>query len=119
MRRWIPATTIASLALSACEPEATGPVMVTPVSPERAAVLFSQHCSICHGQRGDGQGARRRSLFRKPPDFRDPAWAATRSPASLRQAIRQGIPGSDMAAWTQLSDAEVAGLAEHVLAFSR
>jgi mono/diheme cytochrome c family protein len=114
MRRWL-ATTILPLVLSACEATEPG---ITPVSPERARALYREHCVICHGISGDGQGPRRGSLYRKPPDFRREAWRQGRTPAALREVIRNGVPGSDMPAWRTLQDDELAGLVEYVLAFS-
>jgi mono/diheme cytochrome c family protein len=126
MHRFLTKTTaaaaIAWLALSACsreEREAPAPAAGEPVSAERAAELYARHCAICHGESGDGRGPRRASLFRHPRDFRDPAWREDRTPAEVRAVIRDGVPGSDMPAWGgRLDGAEVAALAEHVLAFA-
>lgn len=109
------ALAIAWLALSACEPTGEAPEPVTPVSRDVAADLYQRHCAICHGESGDGHGPRRGSLFRKPPDFRDPSWRADQTVSGVRRAIREGVPGSDMPSWKRLSAAEIAGLARYVL----
>jgi high-affinity iron transporter len=119
MIRWL-AAAILPLALSACRPggdapEDDGVAAVSPVSPERAAALYAAHCAICHGEKGGGDGPRRGSLYRKPPDFRAADWRQHKSLADLRTAIRDGRPGTDMPAWKSLADDEVAGLAKHVL----
>lgn len=116
MKRWIRLVALAPLALLSCEPGGEAPP-VEAVSSAKAQALFLKDCAICHGERGDGHGPRRGSLFNKPPDFRSPAWRADKSPAELRSVIRHGRPGTDMPAWKNLDDAEVAGLAEYVLAF--
>jgi len=115
--RWTTAAAIAWLALSACERGAPTPPEggAPPVSRAEAAVLFARHCAICHGDKGDGQGPRRASLFRKPPDFRSPGWREGKSASKLRDVIRHGIPGSDMPAWPSLEPAQIAGLADYVL----
>jgi cytochrome c oxidase cbb3-type subunit 2 len=110
MIRWL-APLILPLALWGCEP---GNDAIASVSRERAEALFLRNCAICHGEKGDGYGPRRGSLFRKPPDFRQPAWRRGRSLEQIRASIRNGRPGSDMPAWKLLDDAEVAGLAAYV-----
>jgi len=119
MHRWITAAAIASLALSGCSREDGAAVSpeTGAVSSEHAAELYARHCALCHGERGDGQGPRHGSLFRKPRDFRDPVWREGRTAAQVRAAIRDGIPGTDMPSWRRLDDAEIAALADHVLAF--
>jgi high-affinity iron transporter len=115
MKRWIMAA-LAPLALSACEP---GPERgsETP-DPAVAVALFAEHCSICHAEDGSGEGLRRRSLYVKPPDFRRVSWRRQRTLESVRDAIREGKPGTDMPAWKQLDESETTALAFHVLGFS-
>jgi len=117
MIRWLAATAIAALALSACEPGAPSPdsTGADRVSQERAAALFVRYCAICHGENGDGHGPRRGSLFRKPPDFRDPAWRAGRTVEGEAARIRDGVPGTDMPSWRRLDDAEIRALSRYVL----
>lgn len=113
MNHWLTTIAVASLALSGCEP---GPTRPEPerIPEERAAALFLEHCAICHGEIGDGRGPRRASLYRKPPDFRDPLWRASLTPDQLRASIRNGLPGSDMPSWKLLGESAIAGLADHV-----
>ncbi len=108
--RWL-TRGILLLAFSACD---AGEPAVVAVSPAAARALYVESCAICHGDRGDGQGPRRRSLFRKPPDFTRQAWRQDKSLEELRSLIREGRPGSDMPAWKSLDDAEIAGLAVYV-----
>jgi len=113
MIRWL-ASAILPLVLSACE---AGEGAVPAISRARAEAVYRERCAICHGEAGDGRGPRRGSLYRKPPDFRQPAWRHGKSLAEVRQVIREGRPGSDMPAWKSLDAEEIAGLAEYVLAF--
>ena len=108
---------IATLALSACNPEqpAEPPSDGQTVTPGEAADLFARHCVLCHGERGDGRGPRRASLYRKPPDFRDPLWREDKTARRLRRSIREGRPGTDMPSWRRLGEPAIAGLAEYVL----
>jgi len=115
MIRWL-APVILSLAFLACEP---GEHAVAAVSKAQAEAVYLQSCAICHGVKGDGHGPRRGSLYRKPPDFRRPAWRRGKSLDEVRSVIRDGRPGSDMPAWKSLNDAEVAGVAAYILAFAK
>jgi mono/diheme cytochrome c family protein len=110
-------TVLAPLALSGCDGSVEPGAVTIPA--EDAAALFERHCAICHADDGSGHGLRRRSLHRKPPDFRRPSWRSEQSLASVRRAIREGKPVSDMPAWTQLDEAEITGLARYVLDFGR
>jgi mono/diheme cytochrome c family protein len=119
MPRSIAATAIALLSFSGCDPSKPAPTPVSDVSQAQAATLFLKQCAICHGTRGDGFGLRRASLFKKPPDFRDPAWRKGRTPAEVRALIREGVPGSDMPPWKRLGEAAITGLADYVLDLAR
>lgn len=69
---------------------------------ERGRVLFARHCSLCHGERADGRGARREGLSTRPRDFTDPAWRRQASPRAVFVAIREGVQGTAMPSWKSL-----------------
>lgn len=98
------------LALSGCE---RGEVAVpsgfdTPQARARGRETFALHCAICHGENADGQGPRRGSLSPPPANFRDPTWRARTLPARSFASIRDGRPGTPMAAWKAvLSEAQI------------
>jgi len=121
MRRGIVSgTTLACLALWACEPVGPGEVEETADIQEsiaRGGVLFLEYCALCHGERGDGAGVRRGSLSRPPANFRSPVFAPDR--ARVRSAIRDGIAGSDMPPWRRLGEQAVDDLTSYVLALAR
>jgi mono/diheme cytochrome c family protein len=103
--RWIATL----LALSGCEPGgvAVPPDFDTPQARARGRELFLERCAICHGERADGQGPRRSSLSPPPANFRDPSWRSRTSPGRTFSIVRDGRPGTPMAAWKPvLSDAE-------------
>jgi len=113
------APVILLLAFSACDRAAPPDEQaVVSISRAQAQDVYLKNCAICHGEKGDGHGPRRGSLFRKPPDFRQPEWRRNRSLAEIRFVIRNGKPGSDMPAWKSLDASEVSGVAEYVLAFT-
>jgi mono/diheme cytochrome c family protein len=81
----------------------------------RGRVTFEQYCALCHGERGDGYGARREGLTRPPRAFTDRGWRRTTSPRRVFFAIREGIRGTAMPAWSWLSEQETWELTAYVL----
>ncbi|QHS10973.1 c-type cytochrome [Sinimarinibacterium sp. NLF-5-8] len=65
---------------------------------------YAQHCAACHGAAGDGQGPLAASLDIPPIDFTETARARQRSVFALYQVITQGLDGTPMAGYPQLSD---------------
>ena len=81
----------------------------------RGRVLFLEHCALCHGERGDGHGVRREGLVRLRATSRNPAWRRSTSPRHVFFAIREGIAGTPMPAWTNLSEQDAWDLTAYVL----
>jgi high-affinity iron transporter len=90
---------------------------IDPDSATRGRSLFLEHCALCHGPRGDGQGLRRGSLSRPPANFRSPLFDPELE--RVRRAIRDGVGGSDMPGWQRLGDRAVEDLTSHVLELAR
>lgn len=65
--------------------------------------LFAQHCTVCHGPQGRGDGPNAPGFDPRPTDFVHPA-AAERSDAALLAAITQGVSGSGMPPWGEVLD---------------
>ena len=64
-----------------------------------AAALFNDNCSGCHGS--DLSGGRAPSLF-------DKAWLATVDDAHITNAIKNGVPNTEMEGWSkQLTDEQI------------
>jgi mono/diheme cytochrome c family protein len=81
----------------------------------RGSVLFLEHCALCHGERGDGRGARREGLTRAPRDFTNPAWRASTSPRRVFHAIREGSPLTPMPGWKALTEQDAWDMTAYVL----
>jgi len=112
----VPLVLALALALAAaCEQGPTVPaaVLASPAARKAGAALFAADCAICHGQRGDGRGARRAGFGTGPPDFRSAAWHDRMSPEHIFTVIREGKKPTSMPAWPQLSDEQV----EQLVAF--
>ena len=93
--------------------------MTSPAARQRGRQLFLQDCALCHGERGDGQGARR-SAFQTPPrDLTNEAWQRSTSPPRVFRAIRDGLPGTAMPAWRPLGDPAIGDLTAYVLSLRR
>lgn len=88
-----------------------------PKDAPRGAVLYHNYCSVCHGDKGDGRSRATGSLSTPPRDFTSEASRAELSRERIVLAITHGRPGTAMVGWkTQLSEADIGVLADHVLA---
>lgn len=91
-----------------------------PAAPEsapdlaRGATLYQSSCASCHGADGRGDGSAGRKLEPPPVDFTDLARADQRSALSLYEVIGQGVQGTAMASYAQLSPADRWSLAYYV-----
>lgn len=83
-----------------------------PVAPKvlpnlaRGAALYAAQCASCHGVAGGGDGPLAASLEPKPIAFTDGDRAQSRSLMALYQVISQGVAGTSMASFGQLSENE-------------
>jgi high-affinity iron transporter len=81
----------------------------------KGKVLYQQHCAMCHGSHGHGDGPFGTELAPPAANLRAPATQA-KSDAELLSAIKDGKAGTAMQAFRQqLSDQQV----HDVLAFVR
>jgi mono/diheme cytochrome c family protein len=61
--------------------------------------IFREHCVLCHGELGDGQGVRARDLSPQPRNFTDPDWQARTDARRIYFAIAEGRRGTAMPSW--------------------
>jgi cytochrome c oxidase cbb3-type subunit III len=74
---------------------------------QSAARVFASKCSGCHGPDGAGNIA-------GTPNFTSAEWQASRTDEKLAESIKNG-KGRIMPAWgKQLTDAQIAGLVQHI-----
>lgn len=102
--------------LLAAYPVALGPKQAPDLA--RGATLFEQNCSSCHGSKGDAQTPIARQLDPPPIAFVDRDRAKERSPFALYQVINQGLEGTAMQSFAQLSDADKWALAYQASRFA-
>lgn len=72
----------------------------------RGAAVFSEQCVACHGVHGAGDGPMASKLNPPPIAFTDRERASVRSVLALYQAVSQGVSGTSMPAFKELSDAD-------------
>ncbi len=92
--------------------------VITP-DPTRGAPLYAQHCSVCHGDTGAGDGPAGIGLEPPPSNLRDGARLDRLSLYDLYNTLGLGIAGSDMPAFAdQLDDRQRWDIATYIASFS-
>ena len=87
--------------------------------------LYSEHCAVCHGAKGDGNGPRATELSPSPRDFTKGVYKFRSTPSrtlptdeDLWQVISDGLHGTAMVPWVGLSENERWALVAYVEGFS-
>lgn len=80
----------------------------------KGAKLYSENCASCHGASGNGRGPLARGMTPPPIAFTDIERARQRSLFALYQVIGQGLDGTAMPSFAQLSDEDRWALAFYV-----
>jgi len=92
--------------------------VITP-DPARGAPLFAQHCSVCHGDTGAGDGPAGIGLEPPPANLRDVARLDRLSLYDIYNTLGLGIAGTDMPAFAdQLDDRQRWDIATYIASFS-
>ena len=97
------------------------PVTLAPAKlPDmaRGATLFASQCAACHGAEGGGDGPAAKGLNPHPVAFTDVARARERSVFALYQVIDQGLDGTAMRSFSELSPQDRWALAFTVSQFA-
>ncbi|MHC8369173.1 FTR1 family protein [Pseudomonas sp. ZT5P21] len=92
--------------------------IITP-DPTRGAPLYAQHCSVCHGDAGAGDGPAGVGLTPPPANLRDAARLDHLSLFAIYSTLGLGVEGTDMPAFAdQLDDRQRWDLATYIASFS-
>ncbi|MHC8302763.1 FTR1 family protein [Pseudomonas sp. ZS1P83] len=92
--------------------------IITP-DPIRGAPLYAQHCSVCHGDAGAGDGPAGVGLTPPPSNLRDAARLDHLSLYAIYSTLGLGVEGTDMPAFAdQLDDRQRWDLATYIASFS-
>jgi len=107
---------LADLSAVAAAVREKSPPQADSVADELGERVYRNNCAHCHGERGAGDGSAASQFTIAPVNF-----VQQRARLEYAQnAIKNGIDGSPMAAWTtRLTDEEIAAVARYVRAFYR
>lgn len=86
----------------------------TRPSLARAQVLYAESCAVCHGENGDAETPRARTLDPRPARFRDPERLGALSPYRVYNTLTFGVPGTAMASFDSYSAEDRWNLAFYV-----
>jgi mono/diheme cytochrome c family protein len=79
------------------------------------AALYHNYCSVCHGDKGDGQSRARGSMKPAPRDFTTPQAGQELTRDRMIAAVKGGVPGTAMVGWkTQLTDPQIVAVVDYV-----
>ncbi len=82
-----------------------------------AADIFKHYCSVCHGDKGNGQSRARGSFAVPPRDYTTPEAAIELTRERMIHSVTNGRPGTAMIAWsTELTVAEIEGVVDYIRA---
>lgn len=85
---------------------------------QKGAELYAQQCVSCHGEKGAGDGPAAAALTPPPRDFVGGAredYTNSPSPLGVFNTLQQGIEGTSMASYSNLSEDELWALTHYVL----
>ncbi len=95
------------------------PLAASAAGTERGKTLYERHCSVCHGADGTGDTAAGRLLRPRPRNFADPVDMARLSIDRMYHSIKDGRPGTAMAAWKeQLTETDIGDLIDYIQGLS-
>lgn len=78
-------------------------------------LLYSKYCSVCHGDKGDGNTRAAGSMNPPPRDFTHPNAAMELSRDRMIHSVTNGRPGTAMVGHkNKLSAAQIAGLVDYI-----
>jgi cytochrome c oxidase cbb3-type subunit I/II len=93
---------------------------------EQGRFVYRQHCAVCHGERGDGQGDMARHLVIKPRNFRlgifkyrSTPWGKLPTTEDLLRTVKRGRTGTAMGIFSFLPEKDQRAVVEYVKFFSR
>ena len=77
--------------------------------------IFHNYCSVCHGDKGDGQSRAKDGLDPPPRNYTTPESAIELTRDRMIHSVTYGRPGTAMIAWgSELSSAEIENVVDYV-----
>jgi mono/diheme cytochrome c family protein len=86
---------------------------------DRGKALYERNCAVCHGTDGQAGTPVGRLLKPRPRNFADPIEMARLTVDRIYRTIKEGRPGTAMAAWKQvLTETEIGDVIDYIHSFS-
>lgn len=87
----------------------------TPGTMRSGGVIFHDYCSVCHGDKGDGQSRARNSFLVPPRNYTTPEAAVELTRDRMIHSVTHGRPGTAMIAWSSaLSKQEIEAVVDYI-----
>lgn len=81
----------------------------------KGADIYRHYCSVCHGDKGNGQSRARNSFAVPPRNYTTPEAAIELTRERMIHSVTNGRPGTAMIAWrTELTGEEIQGVVDHI-----
>lgn len=91
------------------------PAAASADSSSRGRSVYAKNCSVCHGDKGDGNSRARNSMSPAPRDFTSPAAKAELTPERMIRSVSYGRPETAMAGFaTQLSKEDIKAVVDYI-----
>jgi cbb3-type cytochrome c oxidase subunit III len=88
-----------------------------PGQTRPGAYIFHNYCSVCHGDKGDGQSRAKEGLDPPPRNYTTPESAIELTRERMINSVTNGRPGTAMISWkNELSQQEIEGVVDYVRA---
>ena len=88
-----------------------------PGETRTGAYIFHNYCSVCHGDKGNGQTRARNGLVPPPRDYTTPEAAMELTRERMIHSVTHGRPGTAMIAWQhELSGKEIENVVDYIRA---
>ena len=120
LRGVLAATAVCGLALG------TAPSGLAAQDVERGEELYRRWCQECHGAEGEGDGPAADRMLPRPRDLTEARYQIRSTPSGqlptgedLREVIREGVPGTTMPGWPNLSRSDREDLVAYLESLSR
>lgn len=88
-----------------------------PGETRAGAYIFHNYCSVCHGDKGDGQTRAKNGLVPPPRNYTTPEAAVELTRERMIHSVTNGRPGTAMIAWGhELSGKEIENVVDYIRA---
>jgi cbb3-type cytochrome c oxidase subunit III len=86
-----------------------------PGETRSGETIFHNYCSVCHGDKGDGQTRARNGLVPPPRNYTTPEAAIELTRERMIYSVTHGREGTAMIAWgSELSEKEIEGVVDYI-----